>query len=41
MVQKMSGLSIDLLTHPGETLQEVLDANGILNQNLLLSWGYS
>lgn len=34
MVQKMSGLSIDLLTHPGETLQEVLDANGMTQSEL-------
>ena len=34
MAEKMSGLSIELLSHPGETLQEILESNNMTQKEL-------
>ena len=41
MAVKMSGLSIELLSHPGETLQEVLESNHMTQKELAARIGVS
>lgn len=41
MAVKMSGLSLDLLSHPGETLKEVLESNNMTQKELAARIGIS
>lgn len=41
MAERMNGLSIELLSHPGETLQEVLESNNMTQKELAARIGVS
>lgn len=41
MVEKMNGLSLDFIIHPGETLKEVLEENCMLQEELAIRTGVS
>ena len=41
MMEKMNGLSLDLIIHPGETIKELLEENGMTQEELSIRTGYS
>ncbi len=41
MMEKMNGLSLDLLIHPGITIKELLDENKMSQEELAIRTGYS
>ena len=41
MMEKMNGLSLNLIIHPGETIKELLEENGMTQEELAIRTGYS
>lgn len=41
MMENIIGLSLDLITHPGETLKEVIENNNISQEELAIRTGYT
>ena len=41
MMEKMNGLSLDFIIHPGETVKEVLDERGMSQEELAIRTGFS
>lgn len=41
MMEKLNGLSLDLIIHPGETIKEILEDKGMSQEELAIRTGYS
>lgn len=41
MMEEINGLSLDLIIHPGETIKELLEENGMTQDELATRTGYS
>ena len=41
MAEKMNGLSLDFIIHPGETLKEVLEEKQMSQEELAIRTGFS
>ena len=41
MMEKTNELSLDLIIHPGETIKELLEDNGMAQEELAIRTGYS